>query len=73
MIDDAVFESKKTYNETKHTSYRLPPQIKSKLKTLSAVDGITDTETLKRLINADYKARQQEIKIFRENQKSKES
>lgn len=55
--------------ETKHTSYRLPDQTKSKLRTLAALDDTTATETLKRLINAEYKARHDEIKEFRESQK----
>jgi len=56
--------------DTKHTSYRLPDTIKSKLNTISRLDSSNATESLKRLINAEYKARHDEIKEFRENQKN---
>jgi len=56
-------------SNTKHTSYRLPDATKNKLSELAAMDGTTKTETLKRLINADYRARLEEVKLFRESQK----
>jgi predicted DNA-binding protein len=59
--------------KTAHTSYRLPDATKNKLSELAEMDGLTKTETLKRLINADYKARLDEIKIFRENRKNEQS
>jgi predicted transcriptional regulator len=55
-------------SKTTHTSYRLPPTIKSKLTTIAKVDSTTQTETLKRLINQEYKARQEEIAEFRKSQ-----
>lgn len=62
---------KKT-NETKHTSYRLPAVTKSKLRTLAQLNDTNATETLKRLINAEYRARQDEIKEFRKSFKKSE-
>ena len=58
---------------TKNTCYRLPATIKSKLRTLAAMDDTTGTETLKRLINAEYRARRDEIKEFRESAKIEEN
>lgn len=58
--------------DIKHTSYRFNAVIRSKLRTLAAVDGTNQTETLKRLINAEYRARQDEIREFRKSQKSKQ-
>ncbi len=57
-------------SQTAHTSYRLPEVTKSKLAQLADFAGTTRTETLKRLINEAYTARQAEIKMFRESQKS---
>ncbi|MEN6312785.1 MAG: hypothetical protein ABFD25_00900 [Clostridiaceae bacterium] len=54
--------------ETTHTSYRLPEITKNKLGQLADYYGTTRTETLKRLINEHYSAKQAEIKIFRESQ-----
>jgi len=59
-------------SETTHTSYRLPPATKFKLEQLSDYYGSTRTETLKRLINEHYTAKQAEIKEFcnlRDNEK----
>lgn len=44
----------------------LPPQVKSWLKTLAALDSISETATLKRLIAREYMARRDEIKAFRQ-------
>jgi predicted DNA-binding protein len=62
-----------TANETRHTSYRLPAQIKSMLNTLAAVDNTTCTNVLKRLIREAYTARHDEIKKFRESQNNTKS
>jgi predicted DNA-binding protein len=59
--------------DTKHISIRLSASIKSKLNMLAKIDDTTQTETLKRLINAAYKAREDEIKEFRENLKNREN
>jgi predicted DNA-binding protein len=54
---------------TTNTSYRLPDATKNKLDQLAEFAGTTRTETLKVLINEAYKAKYEEIKIFRESQK----
>lgn len=60
-------------NETKISGFRLSDQYKSKLRILAALDNSDSTKVLKRLINAEYKARQEEIKEFRERMKNKEN
>jgi len=55
-------------SKTAHTSYRLPDVVKNKLSQLAEFAGTTRTETLKVLINEAYKAKCEEMKIFRESQ-----
>jgi predicted DNA-binding protein len=53
-------------SRTAHTSYRLPDTVKNKLGQLATLDGTTKTETLKRLINQEYRTRLDEIKTLKE-------
>lgn len=56
-----------------NTSFRLSDATKNRLTELAAMDGTTKTGTLKRLINADYKARIEEIKLFRESRNNEKN
>lgn len=58
--------------ETKITTIRLTASEKSKLKSISALDGTSASATLKRLIRAEYEARREELKKNKNNLKNNE-
>lgn len=47
--------------EIKHTSYRLPESTRKKLLELAELDGITQTQVINNLIQAEHRYRREEI------------